>query len=228
MTFKSCDKVTKVVDVAPISPSQYPDHLATYLQETHGPTGRFDQKPLSNNFPPPSGINDEDALMIIVNMQASAFEDHSLINSILPNAEGVYAPTAMGTPWCEFENAAMIREMSLIARMGTEEGMDKNVRKNLFANMSRTLNLKYGIDRSEASCKNQWYRELRARSGIDERASFRTSKDATRLSDNLRVSLNSKSKSKTSPGRVTKANKSTAKSKAFKGAQEKAVMMMAH
>jgi hypothetical protein len=190
---------------------------------------------LSGEFPPPSGLTEIDALMVIVNMQASALEHPELISHVLPNAEGVYPPPATGTPWCEFENAAMIREMSLVARMGaTENGsMDKNVRKNLFANMSRTLNLKYGIDRSEASCKNQWYRELRARSGIDERASFRTAKDADRLSDNLRVSLNNKSKSKAkshkaASGRVTKAGgKSKANSKALNGVQEQAMWMMA-
>jgi vancomycin resistance protein YoaR len=164
----------------------------------------------------------EDALMIIINMKTSAMEDPALESSILPKG-GVYQPSGMGTPWCEFENAAIIHEMSIIARQGA---IDKNVRKNLFANLSHILNVKYGIDRSEASCKNQWYRELRARSGIDERACFRTTKEAARLSDNLRVSLNNKI-TKTKP--KTYQSKSKTKTKVHQVAMglEKAQAAMA-
>jgi hypothetical protein len=171
----------------------YADRLAAYFENIHALTGRFDQKSITPQFPTPQGMTEEDALMIVVNMEASALEDPSLTASILPStSSGTYAPSGTGAPWCEFENAAMIREMSLIAR----QGVDRSVRRNLFANMSRVLNYKYGIDRSEASCKNQWYRELRARSKIDERACFGTAKEAARLGESLRVSLNSKSKVK--------------------------------
>lgn len=138
----------------------------------------------------------------------------------------------MGGPWSEYENAAMIREMSLVARQldGTQTAAAAMVdrvsvgRRNLFANMSRVLNCKYGIDRSEASCKNQWYRELRARSGIDERGCFRTAKDSSRLSENLRVSLNGKAKSK-AKGRLSK---SKVKTKAIKKDTESPYMTMVY
>jgi len=184
-------------------------------------------------------MTEEDALMIVVNMQASALSDPALAASILPqSATGAYVAAGMGGPWSEYENAAMIREMSLVARQldATQTAatataaaaamvvVDRAIvgRRNLFANMSRVLNCKYGIDRSEASCKNQWYRELRARSGIDERGCFRTAKDSSRLSENLRVSLNGKAKSK-AKGRLSK---SKVKTKAIKKDTESPYMTM--
>lgn len=178
-------------------------------------------------------MTEEDALMIVVNMQASALSDPALAASILPqSATGAYVAAGMGGPWSEYENAAMIREMSLVARQldGTQTAAAAMVdrvsvgRRNLFANMSRVLNCKYGIDRSEASCKNQWYRELRARSGIDERGCFRTAKDSSRLSENLRVSLNGKAKSK-AKGRLSK---SKVKTKAIKKDTESPYMTMVY
>jgi hypothetical protein len=178
-------------------------------------------------------MTEEDALMIVVNMQASALSDPALAASILPqSATGAYMAAGMGGPWSEYENAAMIREMSLVARQldGTQTAAAAMVdrvsvgRRNLFANMSRVLNCKYGIDRSEASCKNQWYRELRARSGIDERGCFRTAKDSSRLSENLRVSLNGKAKSK-AKGRLSK---SKVKTKAIKKDTESPYMTMVY
>jgi hypothetical protein len=67
------------------------------------------------------------------------------------------------------------------------DGGEKPVRGGtLFLHLSGLLNQKYGIDRTSNAIKNYWYRELRARSGIDERADFR---DAGRRQDYLGTSL---------------------------------------
>jgi len=175
-------------------------------------TGRFDQKPIDDDHPKPTGPTETDALMVIGAMFSAVERDPALVSHILPNEFGVYLPIGMGTPWSEIENMTLAHEMLIIVKEAykiKDESTASNVspskriaelRRGIFAKLSGILNVKYGMDRSEAACKNQWYRELRERTHVDERLAFDCSGKKTngsRMSVSLNVSTKHPSKSKT-------------------------------
>jgi hypothetical protein len=170
----------------------YEDKLLAWLDKQHAATGRFDQKPITAETPKPPVLPAIEYLIIIGTVVSAVAADPSLAAEIEPDFPDASKPWGMGRNWCEYENACLTNEVAQIKRNG---GFDKDVCNSFMGYLSTMLNRKYGIDRSEHSCKNQWYRELRARSGIDERGNFRTpGRDSARYSDHMRVSLTPKSK----------------------------------
>jgi hypothetical protein len=185
--------------------------LIKYIVGVHAATGRFDQKPIDDSHPRPSGLTHPESLMIVGAVCYNFSKDPTLVSHILPNESGAYLPSGMGTPWSEIENMTLAHEMHIIVKHAyeiKEECANANIspskrigelRRGIFAKMSQTLNEKYGMDRSEAACKNQWYRELRERTHVDERLAFDCSGKTVisgRMSVSLNVSTKSPSKSK--------------------------------
>jgi hypothetical protein len=175
--------------------------LTKYIKEVHAVTGRFDQKPIDAAHPKPSGIQECDALIVIGAMCSAVDNNPDLAADVLPNESGTYPPSGMGTVWSELENMTLAHEMLIIVKDAyriKKECEALNVspskrigelRRGIFGKMSKIFNEKYGMDRSEAACKNQWYRELRERTYVDERIAFDCG--GKRLIDNrLSVSLN--------------------------------------
>jgi hypothetical protein len=163
-----------------------------WLDKQHAATGRFDQKPITADTPKPPILPAIEYLIIIGTIVSAVSSKPSLAAEIEPEFPDADKPWGMGRNWCEYENACLINEVAQIKRDG---GFDKSICNSFMGYLSTMLNRKYGIERSEHSCKNQWYRELRARSGIDERGNFRTTgRESARYSVNMRVSLTPKSK----------------------------------
>jgi hypothetical protein len=182
---------------------EYEEKLRELLQKQIERTGRFDQKPISPENPLPQGYSAFEALSIAASMVSAIQENPSRVREILPDTPDSDKPWGMGRQWCEYENACLVNEMSLLARQGGFHGKPKC---SLFEYVSNQLNIKYGIDRSGNSVKNQWYRELRARSGIDERNDFGTSfRSDRRHSTNLRTSI----QRNTGKGRILRRSKKT-------------------
>jgi hypothetical protein len=154
---------------------------------------RYDQKDSCDEFPEPVGVSPLKNLSIVVTMEKAITDDANIIKQFQRGTDGKHWVPKAGEPWHEYEKACLIEEMAELARAGGfnhKKMSSSSGGGNIFKYLSRSLNLHYGIDRSENSIKNTWYRELRARSGIDERAGFRApGKDTSRLSANLRVSL---------------------------------------
>jgi hypothetical protein len=162
--------------------------LVNWVDNVLDGTGRFDQKEPSKQFPSPSGVGIWKSLLVFGSIEKAIIDDPTVIEQFMPHADGTYVRPKPGAPWHEFEQACLIEEVAELQRTG---GFNtKSAGTNMFRFLSNRLNTRYGIDRSENSVKNTWYRELRARSGIDERAAFRSpGKNTSRLSDKMRVSL---------------------------------------
>jgi hypothetical protein len=151
---------------------------------------RFDQKEPCAEYPAPTGPGAPKAVLVVCRMELHIINDPSVAEQFEPLADGTYPRPKTAGPWHEFEQACLIEEVAELQRSGGFES--KVYGTNMFRYLSNRLNVLYGIDRSENSVKNTWYRELRAHSGIDERAGFRSpGKNTARLSSSMRVSLTS-------------------------------------
>jgi hypothetical protein len=186
---------------------QYEKDLDVWLAKQHETTGRFDQKRITKDTPFPTGPSKVEALIITTTMISAVRDNPTLALEISPEAPDADKPWGMGRIWCEYENACLILEMSNIQR--NDGKWDRSHCRSMLSFLAHILNVKYGIDRSENSVKNQWYRELRGRSGIDERGNF-GSPDAkhSRFGTNMRVSLSDTKKAK-AKGNPSKTANST-------------------
>jgi hypothetical protein len=167
---------------------KYEEDVNAFLERHYSKTGRFDQRPVTKDAPFPSGPSQIEALVIISTMVSVVRQAPFLARDVSADAPDANRPWGLGRVWSEFENACLTLEMSIVKRDGGY--WDHSINRSLLCYLSHVLNVKYGIDRSSGSVKNQWYRELRARSGIDERGNF-GSADAknSRHGTNMRVSL---------------------------------------
>lgn len=163
--------------------------IARFLSEHYGRSGRFDQQPITAAHPFPVGPSSPFDALVLMSAFVNLFEDHEEYRHEINPATADYRPWGMGRVWCQWENECCIHEMARIRNNGGHDARFQG--ESLFLRLSRTLNAKYGIGRSELSTKNNWYRTLRARSGIDERNNFRGAAGSTdaRYSSSMSTSL---------------------------------------
>ncbi|KAF2674849.1 hypothetical protein BT63DRAFT_408992 [Microthyrium microscopicum] len=174
-----------------------------YLLQQYQKNGRFDQQDITNNLPEPKGdaVSALDALCIVADVILTIEGNNNQPAKVL-------TPYRTGGKWSEFEYSCLIQEFALLQHAWADHRRGEGERPyktgTLFAYVSKQLNDKYGIDRSKASVKNEWYRKLRQRTGIDERADFREpSRRQDYLGAELAVSLGNKS----SPSKGTQGSK---------------------
>jgi hypothetical protein len=162
--------------------------LANWVAVVLKDNTRFDQRKPTAEYPAPELLSPTKALLIVSFVEQSIINNPSVADQFKPDADGTYRRPKPGEPWHEWECACLVEEVAELQRAGGYDS--KATGTNMFRYLSGRLNRRYGIDRSENSVKNTWYRELRARSGIDERAAFRSpGKNTARLSTSMRVSL---------------------------------------
>jgi hypothetical protein len=165
--------------------------LADWIHVVLKGNTRFDQRSPTTEHPAPVIFEGMKALFIVAFIEQEILKDPSILDQFKPSADGVHRHPKPGDPWHVWECACLVEEVAELQRAGGYDSKATGV--NMFRYLSARLNERYGVDRSENSVKNTWYRELRARSGIDERAAFRSpGKNTARLSDSMRVSLTSR------------------------------------
>jgi hypothetical protein len=175
--------------------------ITEFIDYHHSISGRFDQEAISEAHPLPAYPTPFEQLQIAASM-VDHFENHpgDIKELDLRNVNEA-KPWKDGVPWCQYENICLINEM---AHFMATRGESKIGGATLMNEMSKVLNSRYGIGRSAMAVKNQWYRQLRARSGIDERGNFGKARNSDRFSGPLAVSQGGRPKSKVVSGRVGK------------------------
>jgi hypothetical protein len=167
---------------------KYEEKVGAFLKWHYAKTGRFDQRPITTDSPFPSRPSFFEALTILSTMVSVVRQVPLLAGDISLDTSDAKRPWGMGRVWSEYENACLIHEMSNV--QSNHGCWDHSINRSLLSYLSHVLNVKYGIDRSSGSVKNQWYRELRARSGIDERGNFgSTAAKNSRYGSSMRVSV---------------------------------------
>ena len=204
--------------------------VQAFIAHHYGVTGRFDQAPISNdpdNYKPlPSGSTSMEALSIVCEMVQQFIRDPlTSVHEISASNPESRKPWGHPRPWCEYERACLIEEMSALQRRG---GLSRRAGdKAIWPYTADVLNEKYGIGRSFSSVRMCWYRQLRERSGIDERGNFRSSDRD--FGDSLQVSLNAggnkknKRKAKATPKRKAAAKKVKTETHAMSKTTAKAI-----
>lgn len=176
--------------------------IGIFIDFHYSLTGRFDQHEIDADHPLPTAPKPLERLGIAATMITYFREFPASIKEIDPRNLEKRKPFADGVPWCQYENACLVEEMCLWART---RGDSKIGGQTLMGKMADILNVKYGIGRSGTATKNQWYRFLRDRTGIDERGNFGRSSTSTRHGGPLAVSIGGTRKGKgVASGRITK------------------------
>jgi hypothetical protein len=177
--------------------------VGNFINYHYSFTGRFDQAAITADTPIPTGASQLELLGIAATMVTFFRQNPKEIKEIDPRNLEKLKPWGEGVPWSQFENACFIEEMSLHMR---ENRGSKIGGQTLMGQLAKNMNIKYGIGRSGISAKNQWYRMLRDRSGIDERGNFGTARNAGRFGGPMAVSIGARKGGVTS-SRVTKKKK---------------------